>query len=71
MVEVSVVTWHEVVLWFTTPQRLRELADEMEEFWKTCAPEQDKTVAVEWGKNTELRILVDQDRINLPGWSSR
>jgi len=32
------VTRHEIVHWFTTPKRLRELADEMETFWSTCKP---------------------------------
>jgi len=62
------VARHEVVMWFTTPQRLREIADEMEKFWRTAIPGQDKTVTTEWGKNTELKILVDQDNIKSPGW---
>ncbi len=62
------VSTHQVVHWFTTPHRLRQLADEMEAFWKTCQPGQDKTVAIEWGQDTELRILVDQGTIKTPGW---
>jgi len=57
------VARYEVVHWFTTPKRLRELADEMEAFWKTCQPGQDKTVAIEWSRDTALHILVDQDNI--------
>ncbi len=57
------VTRHEIVYWLTTPKRLRELADEMEAFWKTCQPGQDKTVAVEYGNDSALHILVDQDNI--------
>jgi len=49
--------------WYTTPVELRTIADEMEEFWKACQLGQDKTVAVRIGKNAELCIIVDQDRI--------
>lgn len=62
------VTRHEMIQWFTTPEELREIATDMEEFWKTCQPGQDKTSHVAYGKTTELRILVDQDRIKTPGW---
>lgn len=62
------ITRHEVVHWFTTPQELRRIADEMEEFWKTCAPGQDKTVETIWSKDIALHILVDQEHIKSPGW---
>lgn len=60
------VSQHSVIRWFTTPDRLRELAGEMEKFWKSRKLGQDTTVAIEYGKETELRILVDQDRIKSP-----
>lgn len=62
---------HHVFHWFTTPERLRDLANKMEVHWKTCAPGQDATVSIEWGKSAELRILVDQDLIKSPGWMNR
>lgn len=63
------VSRYEVVHWFTTPHELRELADQMEEHWRTCAPGQDKTVRIIWGKTTALHVLVDQDNIKSPGWA--
>lgn len=65
------VTRHVVVNFFTTPEELRKLADEMEAFWPTCQPGQDKTSSVVWGKDTVLHIVVDQDRIKTPGWGER
>jgi hypothetical protein len=59
---------HQVLQWFTTPEELREIANEMERFWPTCKPGQDKTVHTVYGKTAEMRILVDQDKIKTPGW---
>lgn len=67
----SAVTRHAVICWSTTPQELREIADDMERFWRTCEPGQDKTSHVVYGKTTELRILVDQDKIKSPGWMDK
>jgi hypothetical protein len=64
----SSLTRHEVIHWFTTPHELREIADEMEKFWTTCMPGQDTTAHSVYGKNEQLLILVDQDKIKSPGW---
>ena len=58
---------HHVFHWFTTPKKLREIANEMEELWPKMLPGHDKTIYIFFGKTCELRILVDQDRISEPG----
>lgn len=59
---------HEVIHWFTTPEELRSIADEMEKRWRRLQPGQDKTITTVYGKTTELKILVDQENIKSPGW---
>jgi hypothetical protein len=57
--------------WFTTPEELRQLADDMERFWRTCQPGQSKIVTKIYSGRDDsiLTILVDQDRITSPGWT--
>lgn len=59
---------HQVICWFTTPTELRRIAQQMEELWPKLRPGQDKTVSVKVSSDTELRILIDQELIEIPGW---
>lgn len=56
------VNRHEVVQWFTTPKELRKIADDMQRRWETISLGDDTTIFLSWGNNTELVILIDQDR---------
>lgn len=60
----SSISRHEVVRWFTTPKELRRIADEMDDLWGSIRPGQDKTVSMVYSKDTELHILIDQDRMS-------
>jgi hypothetical protein len=59
---------HEVIHWYTTPTELRKIADEMDQAWRKLQPGENKTVSSQISANTELRICIDQELIESPGW---
>lgn len=56
---------HHQVMIFTTPYRLREIADEMESKWPTLRGGESKVIASFWGHDVEVQIAVDQNRMPL------
>lgn len=52
-----------VVRCWITPRDLREIADEMEEKFKTVMPGDDLTIKEWYGKGVNIMFVIDQERM--------